>query len=102
MATNLLGGYDVLRTTVRLFRMLLGLLLPSAGRHRASVSHTLPISPRSCHCPRSAVLDGEAVGLVRPYVLAHEHRVEHERRLRRRARLVVAPRGVDLSGEAVA
>ncbi|MFC3350173.1 hypothetical protein ACFOOM_22655 [Streptomyces echinoruber] len=44
-------------------------------------------------------LNGEAVGLVRPYVLAHERRVEHERwqrRQRRRAGLVLAPQGIAL------
>ncbi|MFF8448709.1 hypothetical protein ACF06Q_13515 [Streptomyces leeuwenhoekii] len=43
------------------------------------------------------MLDGEAVGLVRPYLVAHERRVEHERRQRRRAGLVIAPQGVDLT-----
>ncbi|MEU0737997.1 hypothetical protein [Streptomyces sp. NPDC006134] len=41
--------------------------------------------------------DDSAVALVRPYVVAHERRVERERRLRRRAGLVWAPKGVALS-----
>ncbi|MFC3346162.1 hypothetical protein ACFOOM_01665 [Streptomyces echinoruber] len=44
-------------------------------------------------------LDGEAIGIVRPYVLAHERHVAHERRQRRqrrRAGLVLAPQGIAL------
>jgi hypothetical protein len=88
----------MLQITARPFRTLLRLLLPSAGRHRTTVAHTLPVAPQSCRCPRLSVLDGEAVGLVRPYLIAHERRVEHERRQRRRTRLVMAPQGVDLPG----
>ncbi|MER5489361.1 hypothetical protein ABT024_40160 [Streptomyces sp. NPDC002812] len=44
-----------------------------------------------------SVLDGEAIGLVRPYLVAHERKVEHERRQRRRAGLVLAPQGFDMS-----
>jgi hypothetical protein len=85
---------DVLQITARMLRSLLRLLLPSAGRHRAANAHRAPMTaPRH---PRVPALDGEAIGLVRPYVLAHERRVERERRLRRRAGLVVAPQGVDL------
>lgn len=89
------------RATASRLRSLLRLLLPPTGRHRA------PGSGPAAHAtaapePRVPAVSGEDIGIVRPYVLAHEHRVGHERRLRRRARLVVAPRGVDLSGEAVA
>ncbi|MEV5881209.1 hypothetical protein AB0L74_00435 [Streptomyces sp. NPDC052020] len=53
--------------------------------------------PTAQHAPA----EDPAAVLVRPYVLAHERRVERERRLRRRAGLVVAPQGVDLPGVVV-
>ncbi|WP_244176957.1 hypothetical protein [Streptomyces albus] len=40
--------------------------------------------------------DGPAIGLVRPYLIAHERRTERERRHRRRIRLVLVPQGIDL------
>ncbi|MEU7050271.1 hypothetical protein [Streptomyces eurythermus] len=43
------------------------------------------------------MLDGEAIGLVRPFLVAHERRIEHERRQRRRAGLITAPQGIDVS-----
>lgn len=86
----------MLQITARLLRPLLRLLLPPVGRHRTTEAHpataTLPAPCRS----RVPALDGEAIGLVRPYVIAHERRVEHDRRLRRRAGLVLAPQGIDL------
>ncbi|GGV72582.1 hypothetical protein GCM10010499_24880 [Streptomyces thermoviolaceus subsp. apingens] len=54
------------------------------------------VSPTS-RSPYVSVLDGEAIGLVRPYLVAHERKVEHERRQRRRAGLVLAPQGFDMS-----
>ena len=86
----------MLQITARLLRPLLRLLLPPAGRHRNTEARvtaaTLPVPCRS----RVPALDGEAIGLVRPYVLAYERRLELDRRLRRRAGLVLAPQGIDL------
>lgn len=85
----------MLQITARLLRPLLRLLLPSAGRHRATELHDSPVAlppPR----PQLSVLNGEAIGLVRPYLVAHEHKVEHERRQRRRAGLITAPQGINL------
>ncbi|WP_238153773.1 hypothetical protein [Streptomyces xinghaiensis] len=46
----------------------------------------------------SPVPDGAPLGLVRPYLIAHERRIERERRHRRRIRLVLLPQGLDLPG----
>ncbi|CAL9578393.1 hypothetical protein SUDANB145_04972 [Streptomyces sp. enrichment culture] len=56
-----------------------------------------PVAPRPLRTPRSSVLDGEAIGLVRPYLIAHERRIEHERRQCRHAGLITAPQGIDVS-----
>jgi len=87
----------MLHITVRLLRPLLRLLLPSEGRHRTTEAHASPVASPPLHSPCLFVLDGEATGLVRSYLVAHERRVEHERRQRRRAGLVLAPQGIGLS-----
>lgn len=82
----------------RTFEWLLRLLFPAPGRHRAphadaampsqdTPTRSLPRGPRvSVRAP----LNGEDVGLVRPYVAAHERRVELRRQGYRRALLVCA------------
>lgn len=88
----------MLKTTERLPRPLLRLQFPSGGRHRstgAAPLTTAPTTPRSLGSP---VPDGTPIGLVRPYLVAHEGGVERERRHRRRARLVLLPQGIDLPG----
>jgi hypothetical protein len=81
---------------------LVRVILPATGRRRApSVSEEASPHPQSPPRARSgaeyAPTEDPAIVLVRPYVLAHERRVEHERRLRRRAGLVMAPQGVVLT-----
>jgi hypothetical protein len=79
---------------------LFGMILPASGKRRAASKPDT--SPRPC-TPQAARSTAEyaptedpAAVLVRPYFLAHERRVEHDRRLRRRAGLVMVPHGIDL------
>nr|WP_244203489.1 hypothetical protein [Streptomyces rhizosphaericus] len=80
---------DVSQATARLFPPLLRLLLPPVGRHRADDQRSFS---RPVSAARVAALSGEDIGLVRPYVVAHERR---QQRVRRRA-LRLAVRGVDI------
>ncbi len=81
--------------TARLFRKLLRLLLPAEGGHRAS-TETLPSpSAPTTGGPRVPALRGEDIGLVRPYLIAHERREEAQRQ-RRRQSLVLATSGMCL------
>jgi len=82
--------------TARFLRRVLRLLFPAEGRHRATAP--LPPSPRpAAACkPRVPALRGEDVGLVRPYLIAHERRQEAFRQRERRRALVLATLGMDL------
>lgn len=83
----------------RIFEPLLRLLWPAPGRHRSAgaplavpcgAAPTWPLS-----LPRP-VLRGEDIGLVRPYLVAHERRqMERQQKARRRA-LWFAVHGVDI------
>jgi hypothetical protein len=92
---------------------LLDALLPAVGRHRASARHArrTPADPPT-HTPTPApteepvtrptrvngpVTRGEDIGVVRPYLVAHE-REQHEAQRRQTCRrtLLLAPRGVDM------
>ncbi len=84
---------DVFQATARLLLPLLRLLLPAAGRHRATGAR--PSAP-STGAPRVPALSGEAIGLVRPYVIAHERRQEAQRQRARRRALWLAVHGVDI------
>ncbi|AQW52134.1 hypothetical protein ACIQPP_42795 [Streptomyces violaceusniger] len=76
----------------RIFELLLRLLLPAPGRHRNAEKVPVPtVDASMARLPRVPVLPGEDIGLVRPYLLAHERR----QRARRRA-LVLATYGVDI------
>ncbi|ASR00227.1 hypothetical protein CGL27_20880 [Streptomyces sp. 11-1-2] len=75
------------QATARLFLPLLQLLLPPVGRHRATDQRSFS---RPMSAPRVAALSGEDIGLVRPYLVAHERR---QQRVRRRA-LYLAAHGV--------
>jgi hypothetical protein len=85
-----------------LIRWLLGVILKPTGRHRA-VSPEAPTRP----CPSLPPLprwyaqmpiDGHAVPIVRPYVIAYERRVEVYRQRERRRALVLATMGIDYAG----
>jgi len=73
----------------------LRLLLPASGRHRAPAG-TRPPAP--VEQPPAPPLSGEEIGLVRPYVVAHETRLRHLRAARRRT-LRIAPRGLRIGVE---
>ncbi|GAA3303771.1 hypothetical protein [Streptomyces cinereospinus] len=87
------------------FEPLLRLLLPAPGRRR---SPGQPSAGRCVEapiaCPSRAsvapVLRGEEIGLVRPYLVAHERRERQRRRARRR---VVRPaaHGIDIDARLV-
>lgn len=62
----------MLTCVFRILEPLLGLLWPAAGRHRSAEMQPMPTSaPR---LPRVPALSGEDLGLVRPYLVAHERR----------------------------
>lgn len=63
---------------VRIVEPLLGFLWPAAGRHRSSGLQRMP--EPSLQRPRVPALRGEDIGIVRPYLVAHERRQrEHQR-----------------------
>lgn len=82
-----------------LFEPLLRFLFPASGRHRApgprpvTRSQDPPTVPHS----RTPALRGEDIGLVRPYLVAHERREKERRRRARRRTLLVAAYGVDIT-----
>lgn len=88
----------MLNNTARIVGWLLRLVLPSPGRHRVADARleergldtpTLSL-PRVPHGRVRPSLRGEDIGLVRPYVVAHER----QRQSPRRAELVCAPHGM--------
>lgn len=78
--------------TARLLRQVLRLLLPAEGRHRTTTNTP---AARPASRPRVPALSGEDIGLVRPYLVAHEQRMAALQQKRRQG-LVVAATGVDL------
>lgn len=82
----------------RIFEPLLRLLLPSEGRHRfpESASPGQSIDTPTRALPRVPVLQGEDIGLVRPYLVAFERQEEERRQRARRRALWLAVRGVDI------
>ncbi|MDQ0750825.1 hypothetical protein QF034_005056 [Streptomyces africanus] len=84
-----------------IFEPLLRLLWPAPGRHRRPdpLSAGLAVEA-STGCPgrvpAAQVLRGEEIGLVRPYLVAHERREAQKRQARRRT-LRLAVRGIDIS-----
>ncbi|MEU6664247.1 hypothetical protein [Streptomyces sp. NPDC046821] len=82
--------------SARRWKRVLRRLLPSAaGRH--SASGALPGGHRPAPSAPVPALCGEALGLVRPYLVAHERRLQAQRLVRRRT-LRVAPRGLWIEG----
>ncbi|MFG2131922.1 hypothetical protein ACGFNV_29485 [Streptomyces sp. NPDC048751] len=86
------------RWIARIFEPLLRLLWPPAGRHRRldrRCSGLAPEASRLGRTPAAPALRGEDIGLVRPYLVAHERRTAERRRVRRRG-LRLAVHGIDL------
>ncbi len=80
----------------RFVESLLRLLLPASGRHRSSeppraMHDAVPVRP-----PSVPALRGEDIGLVRPYLVAHERRQEMRRKRARRRVLWLAVHGVHI------
>lgn len=73
---------------------LLRLLWPPPGRHRAPAACPAP-PPRPTRAP-DPVLRGEDSPLVRPYLVAHERRVQARRCRARRRALWLAVHGIDI------
>ncbi|WP_328921923.1 hypothetical protein [Streptomyces griseoaurantiacus] len=91
-----------------LLEPLLRLLWPASGRHRHQNRHraegrarntpapTTPVTPDRRPSPCEALLHGEDSRLVRPYLLAHEQRVQARRQRARRRTLWLAVHGIDV------
>ncbi|MBC9731195.1 hypothetical protein [Streptomyces sp. TRM68367] len=85
----------------RVFEPLLRLLWPAPGRHRRPDHSSAGLAAEaSTACPprvpAARVLRGQEIGLVRPYLVAHEQREAQKRQARRRT-LRLEVRGIDIS-----
>lgn len=108
VALNLTGVEDVLHRIACLLEPLLRLLWPASGRHRHQNRHraegrsrltpapAAPVTPDRRSSPHEALLHGEDSRLVRPYLLAHEQRVQARRQRARRRTLWLAVHGIDV------
>ncbi|WP_407110359.1 hypothetical protein ACE1N8_12785 [Streptomyces sp. DSM 116494] len=108
MALNLTGVEDVLHRIALLVEPLLRLLWPASGRHRHQNRHRAggaaqpapaPAAPAASGrrpSPHEALLQGEDSRLVRPYLLAHERRVQARQQRARRRTLWLAVHGIDV------
>ncbi|MBT2419659.1 hypothetical protein J7F01_30545 [Streptomyces sp. ISL-22] len=90
---------------VRIFEPLLRLLWPAPGRHRSPDQPSTGLcveAPTACPSRPLAppVLRGEEIGLVRPYLVAHERREQQRRRARRRV-VRLAVHGIDIDARLV-
>ncbi|MEU6916896.1 hypothetical protein [Streptomyces olindensis] len=81
-----------------IFEALLRLLLPARGRHRAPEPSRAvrPSEAPLVRLPRVPALRGEDIGLVRPYLVAHERREAERRQRTPRRTLVLAPGGIGI------
>ena len=97
----------MLHCVARILDPLLRLLFPATGCRRSTDDRQTPTAPPPGHLPRAvtspsapppceAVLPAEEVELVRPYLLAHEQRMEARRQRARRLELWLAVRGIDI------
>ena len=92
------------QTIARAADWLLQRLLPASGRRRAGVCPTAKggaddatlCLARLPGASEGALLRGEDVALVRPYLVAHERRREERLRASRRRALLLAVHGVDI------
>ncbi|MGG2463829.1 hypothetical protein ACO0M4_29215 [Streptomyces sp. RGM 3693] len=91
----------MLHTIRTIFESLLGLLLPSRGRHRSAGAPPAAEHPDTptLAIPRVPVeqrwLRGEDVALIRPYVLTPEQRQERRLQRGRRRALWLSVHGID-------
>jgi hypothetical protein len=86
-----------------LLRWILEFVFRPTGRHRATGLVTVPPAcPPLPGCARFEMFDGDAVALVRPYLIAHEQRKEAHRQRERRRALVLATMGIDYPAEVAA
>lgn len=84
-----------------IFEPLLRLLWPAPGRHRRPDHSSAGLAVEAstacpARVPAARVLHGEEIGLVRPYLVAHERREAQKQQARRRT-LRLAVRGIDIS-----
>ncbi|WP_326752872.1 hypothetical protein OIE73_13925 [Streptomyces hirsutus] len=98
----------MLHRIARLVEPLLRLLWPAAGRHRHRNRHraggaarptpvpAAPVAPGRRPSPHEALLQGEDSRLVRPYLLAHERRMQARQQRARRRTLWLAVHGIDV------
>jgi len=94
---NLKERVDMSQGIARFAESLLRLLLPGPGRHRSpNPSPGAPLDAVTVHLPRVPAVRGEDIGLVRPYLVAHERRQEEQRQRARRRALWLAVHGVDI------
>ena len=105
MALNRIGVEDVLNRIALLIEPLLRLLWPASGRHRNRNRHRaeggarptpVPAAPGRHPSPHEALIRGEDSPLVRPYLLAHEQRVQARQQRARRRTLWLAGHGIDV------
>ncbi|MFF7307708.1 hypothetical protein [Streptomyces sp. NPDC008137] len=107
MALNRNGVEDVLNLIACLLEPLLRLLLPASGCHRHQNRHRAEgrarptpapgaAAPGRRPSPHEALIRGEDSPLVRPYLLAHEQRVQARQQLARRRTLWLAVHGIDV------
>ncbi|MET8244834.1 hypothetical protein ABZV31_10680 [Streptomyces sp. NPDC005202] len=85
---------------VHIFEPLLRLLWPAPGRHRRPDRRSAALGAElttACppRVPGAQVLRGEEIGLVRPYLVAHERRKAQRQQARRRS-LWLAVHGIDI------
>ncbi|CAL2056571.1 MULTISPECIES: hypothetical protein [Streptomyces] len=93
---NLRKQVDMGQGIARFIESLLRLLLPASGRRRSCGPSLARQDTVAVGLPLVPVLRGEDIGLVRPYLVAHERRQE-ERRQRARGRVLwLAVSGVDI------
>ncbi|MEU5885956.1 hypothetical protein ABZ835_03855 [Streptomyces sp. NPDC047461] len=103
MALNRNGVEDVLNLIACLLEPLLRLLLPASGCHRHRAEGRVrptpapgAAAPGRRPSPHEALIRGEDSPLVRPYLLAHEQRMQARRQRARRRTLWLAVHGIDV------
>ena len=93
---NLRKQVDMSQGIARLVESLLWLLLPGSGRHRSLEPSPGRLETVPVRLPHVPALRGEDIGLVHPYLVAHERRQEERRQRARRRVLWLAVHGIDI------